>query len=158
MGYGLNRISPITFEGDAFQTPNNRTQGRAPMSTPRKNRSDTQGPPVNKTFPVNKVPRQEEQPRSKSYDAEISIGDAGTAEPFGRYILPCQTNADNFASGSSEDSQHFNQTTVFNGQTNKTTGAGQPRDTGMQMLCTNQHQQGSLEQCRCHLSRLHRWV
>ena len=27
MAYGLNRISPITFEGDVFQTPNNRTQG-----------------------------------------------------------------------------------------------------------------------------------
>ena len=36
MGYGLNRISSITFEGDVFQTPNNWTQGRAPTSTPRK--------------------------------------------------------------------------------------------------------------------------
>ena len=26
MGYGLNRISPITLEGDAFQTPKNKTQ------------------------------------------------------------------------------------------------------------------------------------
>ena len=37
IGYGLGRISPITFDDEnAFQTPNNRTQGRAPMSTPRK--------------------------------------------------------------------------------------------------------------------------
>ena len=36
MGYGLNKTSPITFDENAFQTPNNRTQGRAPMSTPRK--------------------------------------------------------------------------------------------------------------------------
>ena len=53
-------------------------------------------------------------------------------EPFSRFIPPHQTHADNFASSSSEDSQHFNQTTVFNVQTNKTTGAGQPRNTGMQ--------------------------
>ena len=38
MGYGLNKISPITFDENAFQTPNNRTQSRAPMSTPRKTR------------------------------------------------------------------------------------------------------------------------
>ena len=49
MGYGLSRISPITFEGDAFQTPNNWTQDRALMSTPRKKRTKI----VNKTFPVN---------------------------------------------------------------------------------------------------------
>ena len=36
MGYGLNRISPITFDEDAFQTPDNRMQSRAPTSTPRK--------------------------------------------------------------------------------------------------------------------------
>ena len=79
MGYSLNRISPITFGGDAFQTPNNRTQGRAPMSTPRKIgkeahlQANPQGPPMNKTFPVNQAPRQEDQPRSKSYDAETSV-------------------------------------------------------------------------------------
>ena len=27
MGFGLNRISPITFNDDTFQTPNNRGQG-----------------------------------------------------------------------------------------------------------------------------------
>ena len=53
MGYGLSRISPITFEGDAFQTPNNQTQDRAPTSTPRIKRNNT----VNKMFPGNQVPR-----------------------------------------------------------------------------------------------------
>ena len=95
------------------------------MSTPRKKRNDT----VNKMFPGNQVPRQEEQPRSISYDAEISITGVDTAEPFGRFILPCPTNADNFAAVSSEDSQNFNQTTVFNG---KTSGTSQPRNTGIQ--------------------------
>ena len=53
MGYGLSRISPITFEGDVFQTPNNWTQDRALMSTTRKKRTKI----VNKTFPVNQVLR-----------------------------------------------------------------------------------------------------
>ena len=30
MGYGLSKISPITFSGDAFQTPRNRAQDSAP--------------------------------------------------------------------------------------------------------------------------------
>ena len=38
-------------------------------------------------------------------------------------------NGDNFAAGSSEDSQNFNLTTVFNG---KSTDTNQPRNTGMQ--------------------------
>ena len=104
MGYGLSRISPINFEGDVFQTPNNWTQDRAPTSTPRKKRNEI----INKTFPVNQVPRQEEQPRSKSYNAEMFITGVGTAEPFGQFIPPYPTNADNFAAGSSEDSQNCN--------------------------------------------------
>ena len=48
MGYGLSRISPITLEGDAFQTPKNKTQDTAPTSTPRKKRNEV----INKTFPV----------------------------------------------------------------------------------------------------------
>ena len=57
IGYGFNRISPITFDEDAFQTPNNRTQGRAPMSTPRKTGKqsspweDQQDTSVNRTYP-----------------------------------------------------------------------------------------------------------
>ena len=40
MGYGLSKISPITFNGDAFQTPSNRVQDNAPMLTPRKRRNE----------------------------------------------------------------------------------------------------------------------
>ena len=93
--------------------------------TPRKKRNEI----INKTFPVNQVLRQEKEPRSKSYDAELSVTGEGAAEPFGRFIPPCTINADNFAAGSSEDSQNFNQTTVFKG---KSTGTVQPRNTGMQ--------------------------
>ena len=125
MGYGLSRISPITFEGDVFQTPKNQTQDTALTSTPRNKRNEI----INKTFPVNQVLRQQEQPRSKSYDAQLSVTGEGAAKPFGRFIPPCPTNADNFAAGSSEDSQNFNQITVFNG---KSTGTDHSRNTGMQ--------------------------
>ena len=54
------------------------------MSTPRKKRNEL----INKTFPVNQVLRWEEQPRSKSYDAELSVTGNDGAEPFGRYIPP----------------------------------------------------------------------
>ena len=40
MGFGLNRISPITFDDYAFQMPNNRAKGRALTSTPRKKRNE----------------------------------------------------------------------------------------------------------------------
>ena len=40
MGYGLSRISPIIFDGDAFQTPSNKAHDKAPMLTPRKRRND----------------------------------------------------------------------------------------------------------------------
>ena len=36
MRYGLSKISPITFDRNAFQTPSNRAQDNALMSTPRK--------------------------------------------------------------------------------------------------------------------------
>ena len=39
MGYGLSKISPITFDGDIFQTPS-RTQDNALTSTPRKRRNE----------------------------------------------------------------------------------------------------------------------
>ena len=61
----------------------------------------------------------------------MSITGVGTAEPFGQFMSPHPMNADYFAAGSSEDSQNFNQTTVFNG---KSTGTDQPRNTGMLTL------------------------
>ena len=44
MGYGLSRISPITFDDDAFQMPNTRARDRAPTSTPRKRKNRSKGP------------------------------------------------------------------------------------------------------------------
>ena len=76
MEYGLNRISPITFDEDAFQTPANRTQGRAPTSTLRKkgkqsgSQADQQGPPIDKIYPLKQASRQDGQPIFNSYDVD----------------------------------------------------------------------------------------
>ena len=79
MGYGLNRISPITFNDDAFQTPNNRTQGRAPMSTPRKTGKqsssweDQQDTSMNRAYLQKQTSQQDDQVRSKSYNADTWV-------------------------------------------------------------------------------------
>ena len=41
MGYGLSKISPIIFDGNAFQTASNRMQDNALMLTPRKRRNES---------------------------------------------------------------------------------------------------------------------
>ena len=89
MGYGLNRISPITFNGDAFQTPSNKTQDKAPMLTPRKRRNETN----TKSFPSRQVAQHGENTRS--YNAELSIADKGLSEPSGRFIPPQPNSTDN---------------------------------------------------------------
>ena len=81
MGFGLNRISPITFNTDTFQTPQNRgTQSRAPTSTPREcgtEESQYQGPQMNRTCPLNPVPRYNlQEPEHHSYDVDTSARNA----------------------------------------------------------------------------------
>ena len=123
MGYGLSKISPIMFEGDIFQTPKNKTQEAAPISTPRKNRDSS----INKTSPVKQLQRHEEQPKSGSYDAEWSVtGDRGM-QPLGRFIPP--HHADNFAGKSMDNSQNTNQMMNLKG---KSTGESGPGSAGMQ--------------------------
>ena len=53
IGCGLSRISPISLEGDVFQTLKNKTQDTAPVSTPRKKRNEL----IHKKFPVSQVLR-----------------------------------------------------------------------------------------------------
>ena len=55
MGYGLSKISPITFNGDAFQMPNNRAQDRAPTLTPRKRRNEI----ITESIPPTQAPQQD---------------------------------------------------------------------------------------------------
>ena len=131
MGYGLNRISPITFDEDAFQTPNNETQGRAPMSTPRKTSKqsgsweDQQATSENRTYLQKQTSKQDDQVRSKSYNADTSVRNAG------HFIPPGQSNpSDNNLSNFEID---FNQT-VFQGHTQQRSvstsiGMSQPSNT-----------------------------
>ena len=89
MGYGLSKISPITFDGDAFQTPSNRTQDNAPTSTPRKRRNEVN----TKSFLSREVPQQSENP--KPYNAQLSMAGNGASEPSGRFIPPQPNSMDN---------------------------------------------------------------
>ena len=124
MGYGLNRISPITFDENVFQTPNNRTQGRALTSTPRKqgkqsgSQENQQNPSMNKTYPQKQTSKQDVQVSSKSYNAGTSVRNAG------QFIPPGQSNPSDNSPSNSDDG--FNQT-VFQGYTQQrsvSTGIG----------------------------------
>ena len=83
MGFGLNRISPTTFNGDIFQTPENRgTKGRVLISMPRKTGAQPeeevaqlQQLPANRTYTTNQVPQQTWESGARSYDADNSARD-----------------------------------------------------------------------------------
>ena len=99
MGFGLNRISPITFDGDIFLTPEDRgTKGRVPTSTPRKTgaqpeeeMAQQQQLPANRMYTTNQVPQQTWESGSRSYDADTSARDTHCiCNMQGRYIPPQQ--------------------------------------------------------------------
>ena len=119
MGYGLSKISPITFDGDTFQTPSNRTQDNALMLTPRKRRNEVNTEP----FLAKQVPWQSENLRL--YNAELSMAGNGASEPSGRFIPPQPNSTDN----SSQDTDNLNTTTVYY---EKSTGGCQNKTTDMQ--------------------------
>ena len=82
MGYGLSKISPITFNGDAFQMPSNRAQDGAPTLTPRKRRNE-----VNTvSIPPTHAPQQDGN--AKPYNAELLIAGNGLNKPSGRFVPP----------------------------------------------------------------------
>ena len=119
MGYGLSKISPITFDGDAFQTPSNRTHDNALMSTPRKRRNELN----TESFLSRQVPQQGENPRL--YNVELSMTGNGKSEQPGRFIPPQLKSTDN----SSQDTDNVNTTTVYY---DKSTGGCQNKTTDMQ--------------------------
>ena len=119
MGYGLSRISPITFNGDAFQTPSNRAKDKAPTSTPRERRNEVN----TESFPPRRAPQQDGN--GKSYNPELSIAGNSPNEPFGRF-LPPQSNNTN---GLSQDTDSLNSTTVY---CKKSTGGCQMKATSIQ--------------------------
>ena len=96
MGYCLSRISPITFDDDAFQMPNNRAKDRAPTLTPRKSKNDA------KDRPTTQTPHHDGN--NKSHNANISSN-----EPTGRFV-PTQPNN---TSSSSQGTDSSNTTMVY---------------------------------------------
>ena len=58
MGHGLSKISPINFDGDAFQTPSNRAQDGALMLTPKRRRNEVN----TESIPPAQAPQQEGMP------------------------------------------------------------------------------------------------
>ena len=55
----------------------------------------------------------EEQPKSGSYNAEMSVTGEGGNQLLGRFIPPCRVNTDNFAGRLTDDSQNMNQTMIL---------------------------------------------
>ena len=96
MGYCLSRISPITFDDDAFQMPNNKASDRAPTSTPRKRKNDANDRPTTQT--------PQHDGKNKSLNAYTSSN-----EPTGRFV-PSQPNNN---SSSSQGTDSSNTTMVY---------------------------------------------
>ena len=119
MGYSLSRISSITFNGDAFQTPINRAQDKAPKSTPRKRRNEVN----TESIPSRQVPWQDGN--AKSYNAELSIAGNGPSEPSSRFVPPQSNNTNS----SSQDTDSLNTTTVYY---KNSTGEHQTKTTSIQ--------------------------
>ena len=124
MGYGLSRISPITFDVDAFQTLGNRAQDRALTSTPRKKRND-----VNTgSIPTTQTPQKDGN--AKSYNADLSVAGNGSNKPSGRFVPPQPNNT----GSSPQEMDNSNTTTVYYG---KPDGEHQNKSTSIQMSPRN---------------------
>ena len=116
------------------------------MSTPRKqgkqssSQEDQQDTSMNRTYPQKETLKQDEQVRSKSYNADTLVRNAG------RFIPPCQSNPSDNSPSNSEDV--FNQA-VFQGHTQQRlvcTGIGmsQPSNTAPAPTGTTRATQTSL--------------
>ena len=103
MGYGLSRISPITFDDDAFQTPNNRAKDRAPTSTPRKKKIEANNGSTLTTW----IPQQDGN--DKSYNPNLLVPGTGSNEPAGSFV-PSQPNN---TSSPSQETDSSNTTMVY---------------------------------------------
>ena len=119
MGFGLNRISCIMFDTDAFQTPENRvTLSRVPTSTPREwctEKAQQHGPQMNRTYPLKAVPSYTSQEqRHQSYDANTSARYTHPQTTQGRFVPPHQAEPADLAdnSGSESGSQNSPYTKV----------------------------------------------
>ena len=119
MGFGLNRISPITFNDDAFWTPNNRAKGRALTLTPRKKRNEAN------TGSTLATQTSHQDGNAKSHNEDLSVADNGPNEPSGRFVPPQPNNT----GSSSQETDNSNTTTVYYEKSN---GECQNKSTSIQ--------------------------
>ena len=124
MGFGLNRISPITFDDDAFQTPNNRAKDRALTLTPRKKRNEanTGSTPATQT--------SHQDGNTKSHNEDLSVAGKSPNEPYGKFVPPQPNNT----GSSSQEMDNSNTTTVYYEKSN---GEPQNKSTSIQMSPKN---------------------
>ena len=124
MGFGLNRISPITMDREAFHRPENReTQHRAPTSTPHEcNERPEQAPapPMNRTYSLPQPPQVNFGNRHQSYDTDTSTRESqrqNIGGTQGRFIPPHQIDPSQppMADGSTDSSNREspNETTIY---------------------------------------------
>ena len=119
MGYGLSRISPITFDDDAFQMPSNRAKDRALTLTPIRKRNE-----VNTgSIPTTQTPQQDGNARS--YNADLSVAGTSLNEPSSRFVPPQPNNT----GSSSQEMDNSNTTTVYYEKSN---GEHQNKSTSIQ--------------------------
>ena len=120
MGYGLSKISPITFDGDAFQMPSNRAQDGALTWTPRRRRNEGN----TESVPPAQAPQQDGN--TTPYNAELSVAHNSSNKPSGRFVPPQPNNT----GSSSQEMDNSNTTTVYY---EKSTGNCQNKSTSIQM-------------------------
>ena len=146
MGYGLSKISPITFDGDAFQTPSNRAQDGAPMLTPRRRRNEVN----TESIPPAQAPQQDGN--AKPYNAELSVAGNGSNKPSCRFVPPQPNNT----GSSSQEMDNSNTTTVYY---EKSTGKHQNKSTSIQMSPRHPESRGTTTTThKQKTKRLHRLV
>ena len=119
MGHGLSRISPITFNDDAFWMLSNRAKDRAPTSTPRKKKNEAN----TGSTPTTQTPHQDGN--TKSYNADLSVAGNGSNESSGRFVPPQPNNT----GSSSQEMDNSNTTTVYYEKSN---GKCQNKSTSIQ--------------------------
>ena len=103
MGFGLNRISPITFDDDAFWMLNNRAKDRALTLTPRKKRNEAN------TGLTLATQTSHQDGDARSHNEGLSVAGNGPNEPSGRFVPPQPNNT-----GSSlQETDNSNTTTVY---------------------------------------------
>ena len=107
MGFGLNRISPITFDDDAFRTLNNRAKGRALKSTPRKQRREAN------TGSTVATQTSHQDADDSSHKKDSSVVDSRPNEPSGRFVPPQPSNT-----GSSSQGMDSSNTMVYHEKSN----------------------------------------